>query len=96
MFNFDLTDELKSIIEKLAKKDKKRAEIINKKIRQIINSDFVSIQHYKNLRHDLKEFKAVHIDSSFVLVFKVDIAKNFILFVDFDHHDKIYKKRYGL
>ena len=93
MFNFNLTDELKAIIEKLAKKDKKRAEIINKKIRQIINSDDMSIQHYKNLKYDLKEFKAVHIDSSFVLVFKADIPNNFVLFVDFDHHDRIYKKR---
>ncbi len=96
MFDFNLTDELKLVIEKLAKKDKKRAEIINKKIRQIINSDNVSIQHYKNLKYELKEFKGVHIDSSFVLVFKVDIQKNFILFVDFDHHDKIYKKEYNI
>ena len=96
MFDFDFTGELRAIIEKLAKKDKKRAEIINKKIKKIINSDSISIQHYKNLRHDLKEFKAVHIDSSFVLVFNVDVAKNFILFVDFDHHDRVYKKRYEL
>lgn len=95
MFNFNITDELKAIIEKLAKKDKKRAEIINKKIRQIINSDNASIRHYKNLKYDLKEFKGVHVDSSFVLIFKVDIPNNFILFVDFDHHDRIYKKRYN-
>ena len=94
MFNFNLTDELKSIIEKLSKKDRKRAKIIPKKIEQIIRSDNVSIQHYKNLRYDLKEFKGVHIDSSFVLVFKIDIQKNFILFVDFDHHDRVYKKKY--
>lgn len=96
MFNFNLTDELKSITEKLAKKDKKRAEIINKKIKQIVNSNSISIEHYKNLRHGLKDFKRVHIDSSFVLVFKADIKNNFILFVDFDHHDKIYKKRYNI
>ena len=95
MFDFNLTDELKLIIEKLAKKDKKRTEIINKKIKQIINSDSTSIQHYKNLRHDLKDFKRVHIDSSFVLVFKVDISNNFILFVDFDHHDRIYNKKHN-
>lgn len=94
MFDFNLTDELKAIIEKLSKKDKKRAEIINKKIKQIVNSDVASIDHYKNLRYDLKEFKGVDIDSSFVLVFKADIQKNFILFVDFDHHDRIYKNKY--
>lgn len=95
MFKFTLTDELKSIIEKLVKKDKKRVEIINKKIKQIVNSDVAFIEHYKNLKHDLKDFKRVHINSSFVLVFKVDIKNNFILFVDFDHHDRIYKKSMG-
>ena len=92
MFDFDLTDELKIIIKKLVKKDKKKVEVINKKIKEIVNSDAQSIRHYKNLRHDLKEYKRVHLVRSFVLVFKVDISNNFILFVDFDHHDKVYKK----
>ena len=90
MFNFDLTDLLKAKIKKLVKKDKKKVEIINKKIKQIISCDHESIDHYKNLRHDLKDFKRVHIDKHFVLVFKVDKSKNFILFVDFDHHDRVY------
>jgi len=94
MFNFNLTDELKLIIRKLVKKDRKKAEIINKKIKEVIDSNKISINHYKNLRHDLKDFKRVHIDKSFVLIFKVDIQNNFILFVDFDHHDKIYKKKF--
>ena len=92
MFDFDISDELKIIIKKLSKKDKKRVEIINKKIKEIINCDHTSINHYKNLRYDLKEFKRVHIDNNFVLTFKVDLTNNFILFVDFDHHDKIYCK----
>ena len=90
MFNFDLSDELKFKIRKLVKKDKKRVEIINKKIKEVINSDLESIKHYKNLRYDMKEFKRVHIDSSFVLTFKVDLQNKFILFVDLDHHDSIY------
>ena len=90
MFNFDLSDLLKFKIKKLLKKDKKKVEIINKKIKEIINNDLESINHYKNLRQDLKEFKRVHIDKHFVLTFKIDYQNNFILFVDFDHHDKIY------
>ncbi len=93
MFDFDLTDELKAKLMKISKKDKKKAEIINKKIKEIINSDSISIEHYKNLRYDLKEYKRVHIDKHFVLTFKVDIPNNFILFVDFDHHDIIYKRK---
>lgn len=90
MFLYDLSDELRLKISKLAKKDRKRIEIINKKIKEIVNNDSETIKRYKNLRHDLNEYKRVHIDKSFVLTFKVDIASNFILFEDFDHHDKIY------
>ncbi len=91
MFDFDLSDELRIKLSKLVKKDKKRVEIINKKIKEIINRDKETIQHYKNLRHDLSEYKRVHIDEHFVLAFKIDLARKFVLFVDFDHHDLIYK-----
>lgn len=91
MFDFELSDKLKFIIRKLSKKDKKKAEIIDKKICEIVNSTPKSIQHYKNLKYDLKELKRVHIDSNFVLTFKVDIKNNFVLFVDLDHHDNVYK-----
>lgn len=93
MFDFNLSDELNLIIKKLVRKDKKKVEIINRKIKEIVNSDEQSIQHYKNLRHDLKDYKRVRINKSFVLVFKVDPSNNFILFTDFDHHDKVYKKK---
>ena len=90
MFDFDLSDELKIKIRKLVKKDKKKVEIINKKIKEIINNDNLTIERYKNLRYNLKEFKRVHIDNHFVLTFKVDKEKNFILFEDFEHHDNVY------
>ncbi|MEK6938367.1 MAG: addiction module toxin RelE [Nanoarchaeota archaeon] len=90
MFDFDLTDELKIVLRKLSKKDPKKVEIINRKIKEIINNNHLSVDHYKNLRHDLKHLKRVHIDSHFVLTFSVNKEKNFILFVDFDHHDNIY------
>jgi len=90
MFGFDLSDKLKLIITKLVKKDKEKVIIINKKIKEIVNNDAESIKRYKNLRHDLSDLKRVHIGKSFVLTFKVDLANNFILFYDFDHHDNIY------
>ena len=91
MFDFDISDKLKIKILKLIKKDKKRAEIIQKKITEIINNDSETIKRYKNLRYDLSDLKRVHIDEHFVLTFKVDLQNNFILFYDYDHHDKIYK-----
>jgi len=90
MFDFNISDELRLKLRKLVKKDKKKVQIINKKIKEVINKDLDSINHYKNLKYDLKEFKRVHIDKHFVLTFKVDYENNFILFVDFDHHDNVY------
>ena len=90
MFDFDMTDGLKLKVRKLLRKDKQKAEIINNKIREIVSCDSSEIGHYKNLRHDLKGYKRVHINTHFVLTFKVDKQTNFILFVDFEHHDKAY------
>tara|TARA_Y100000034_G_scaffold44576_1_gene54731 strand:- start:24250 stop:24525 length:276 start_codon:yes stop_codon:yes gene_type:complete len=91
MFSFDISNELKLLIKKLSKKDRKRVIILNKKIKQIINNDHNSIDRYKNLRHNLKEYKRVHIDKSFVLLFKVDKEENFIYFWKLMHHDKVYE-----
>jgi len=91
-FDYDFSDKLKGIIKKLRKKDPKKTEAIHKKVTQIINSDETAIEHYKNLRHDLSGEKRVHIEKSFVLTFKYDKNKKFILFLDLDHHDNIYKR----
>ncbi len=92
-FDYDLTDKLKDIVQKLRKKDARRCEILYNKIRQITQSDDVSIGHYKNLRHGMSDCRRVHIDSSFVLTFHYDPSRKFILFLDFDHHDRIYGKK---
>ena len=91
MFEFDLSDELKSKIAKLAKRSPKTVVAINKKIKQIINNDFETIDRYKNLKYELKDKKRVHTLTSFVLTFSVRKDENFILFIDFDHHDNIYR-----
>ena len=91
-FNFDLSDELKLLIKKLQEKDKIRIIILNKKIKEIINSNLDSIDRYKNLRYALSEYKRVHIDKSFVLIFKIDKEKNYILFDKLKHHNEIYRE----
>ena len=89
MYSHDIKPHLKKVLEKLSKKDKNQYEQILKKIEEIINSD--SIDHYKNLRHDMKDCKRVHI-GHFVIVFSFDAAQNLVSFEDYDHHDNIYKK----
>jgi len=89
-FDFDLSDELKLVIKRLQKKDKSRLVILNSKIKQIANNDLNSIDRYKNLKYGLSDYKRVHIDKSFVLIFKINKEKNHILFDKLKHHDDIY------
>ena len=90
MYDYEIKPFLQKILNKLSKKDKSLYEQVLIKIREIITS--FDIEHYKNLRHDLKELKRVHV-GHFVLVFKYDKQNDMIYFDDFDHHDVIYKKR---
>ena len=88
MYILERSDKLAKILQKLFKKDKVRYEAALKKIEEIANAE--NPQHYKNLCYDLKEFKRVHIDSHFVLIFKVDENKKVIRFEDLQHHDTAY------
>ncbi len=89
MYNFHISEHLLKILSKIAKKDKRLYEKILKKIDDILQSD--NLNHYKNLRHDMKDSKRAHI-GPFVLVFQYDKKTNTINFDDFDHHDKIYRR----
>ena len=88
MREFEIKPELDKKLVKLSKKDKSSYEAIMNKIQEIVDSP--NVEHYKNLRYDMKGSKRVHI-GHFVLVFSYNKSKDFISFEDYDHHDKIYK-----
>jgi len=87
MHKFEVSENLQEILKKLSKKNKNLYEQILGKMNEIVNS--YAIEHYKNLRYNLKELKRVHI-GHFVLVFRFNRQTNTLYFEDFDHHDKIY------
>jgi len=89
MHEFEIKLELNKKLLKLYKKDKIRYEAVLKKINEVVNSN--NVEHYKNLRHDMKDSKRVQL-GHFVLIFNYDETNNFISFEDYDHHDNIYKK----
>ena len=90
MYNFERSNKLIKILKKLFKKDKVRYEATMKKIQEVIRSE--NPQHYKNLSYDLSYFKGVHIDSHFVLIFKVNEKDKLIRFEDLQHHDTAYER----
>jgi mRNA interferase RelE/StbE/toxin YoeB len=85
MYDYSLSDALKEKLRKLYKKDRKRHEICMKKIEEILANP----EHYKPLRHEMKNLRRVHIEKSFVLVFT--FRNNLLEFLELEHHDKIYR-----
>jgi YafQ family addiction module toxin component len=82
-------EKLKKKLSILSRKDPKRYLILMKKVEEIITCN--NVDRYKSLRKPLQNFKRVHIDAHFVLVFKYEKNKDVVFFYDFDHHDNIYK-----
>lgn len=82
----EYSDEIVKKIVKVKKRDKIQYEAFCKKRDEILENPL----RYKNLQHDLSDKKRVHIYSSFVLVYSVDIKNNKVKFLDYEHHDNIY------
>jgi YafQ family addiction module toxin component len=90
MHNIEIDEDLHKILNKLYKKDRSRYEATIKKIEEVTNSD--NIDHYKNLKHNLKDYKRAHI-GSFVIIFRFNKTEDKIYFVYYDHHDNVYEWR---
>ncbi len=86
MYDLEIKEELDKIFKKLARKNPKQLQIINKKVAEIRSSPY----GYKFLRKPLNGFNRVHIDGSFVLIFKIDDDRRTIVLYYFDHHDFAY------
>lgn len=82
----DISGEIDKKFSRLAKKNKKQLEIINKKVQQILHNPY----HFKTLRGDMHGTRRVHIDKSFVLTYEIDEKNKIVKLLDYDHHDKIY------
>mgnify|MGYP001563495653 CR=1 FL=1 len=85
-YSIEVSEDLDKIFEKLNKKNKKQLEIINKKVKQILENSY----HFKPLRGDMHGARRVHIDKSFVLTYEIDEGRKVIRLLDYDHHDNIY------
>ncbi len=90
MYNLDVKPEADKIFKKLSKKNRKQLEIIYNKLQEIQLNPH---HDYKFLRAPLQMFNRVHIDKSFVLIFKIRHDKQIVEVWYYDHHDNIYKWR---
>ena len=87
MYDLEIKTEVDDLFRKLSKKNPKQLMIIDKKIQEIrLNPNRI----YKFLRKPLQTFNRVHIDKSFVLIFKILHERNTVVIYYYDHHDKVY------
>ena len=76
----------KKILTRLKSRDLGMVRAIDRGVEKILTNPMLG----KPLRHGLRNFRRVHIAGSFVLLFEV--SGNEVRLIDFDHHDRIYKK----
>ncbi|MEK7502951.1 MAG: type II toxin-antitoxin system RelE/ParE family toxin [Patescibacteria group bacterium] len=81
-----ISEKLNKILKKQKHKNPQVVSEIQKQIDKVLRFP----EFGKPLRHDMKNERRIHI-GSFVLVYK--IWKNEIHFLDFEHHDKVYKRK---
>ena len=84
-FTFVFSTEFKKVLEKLTRRDKQGLKKIETQIYKIVSNPIIG----KPRRNVLKNYRRVHVES-FVLVYKIE--NNEITFLDYDHHDRVYKK----
>jgi mRNA-degrading endonuclease RelE of RelBE toxin-antitoxin system len=88
MYEYEIKPSLLKKLKKIKNKDIKSYSNILNKINEIISS--LDIDHYKNLKKPLQDFKRVHVNSHFILTFSFHKEKHLIEFVDYRHHDDAY------
>ena len=89
MYKLKRKESIDKIFEKLAKKDIVALEAIQKKTKQIIEDPY----RFKPLSNKMKFIRRVHIMKHFVLTYQIIEQEKTVELLDYDHHDKIYRKK---
>lgn len=85
MYSLKIRPHLDVLFMKMEKQDKHRLELINKKVKQILEFPY----HFKPLRIPMHGLRRVHIDTSYVLTYSIDENSKTVTLEDFEHHDNI-------
>lgn len=81
--------KLEKQLNVFSKKDRNKYLIIKKKMEEIGQCD--NPDRYKNLRMPFQEFKEVHINTHFVLIFRYIKSIDTVVFEKFCHHKDAFR-----
>ena len=86
-YSLEMRDHLFTLFKKMEKKERQKLEIINKKVKGILEDP----HRYKSLKAPMQHMYRVHIGGSFVLIFSIDEKTKSVILEDFVHHDEAYR-----
>lgn len=84
-YTLDISEHLDRIFSKLSRKDKLQFEILNRKIREILEDPQIG----ESLTGNMAGQKSVHI-RNFVLVYEILENEGIVRLLDYGHHDDVY------
>ncbi len=90
MYAIDVQPRFKKKVKKI--KDKQKRRNIWNKMEDIASTLEDNPDHFKNLHPPLHEYKRVHVNGSFVMIFIVDEENKIVTFHNYAHHDDIYNE----
>ena len=85
----DQSESFLKTIKKLRKTDPQMYDRVKKKMIEVLDNP----EHFKPLSKVLKKYRRDHI-GAFVIAFRIIEENKKVKFVDYDHHDKIYKRSF--
>lgn len=85
-YELEIPEKLKKVFEKLKKKDKSRAEILKRRIKEILENPFIG----KPLTGDMVGVRRIHV-RPFILSYEILEDEKIVRLLDYDHHDNIYR-----
>ncbi len=87
MYNLEIKEGLDKKFKKIKKKDRGMIELIDRKVRDILDNPY----RFKPLKKPLQNKRRVHVGGAFVLIYKINEEERVVTLLEFDHHDNIYK-----
>jgi YafQ family addiction module toxin component len=94
MYDLEIKPTAVYKLKKLKKKDQKSFQNVISKLKEASILLETNPDHYKNLRKPLQDYKRIHVNKSFVLIFLVDEKNKKMIITNYEHHKRVYKKTY--
>ncbi|MBI3190576.1 hypothetical protein HYZ41_02640 [archaeon] len=76
--DLEMRGHLYKLFKKMEKKERQKLDIINKKVKEILEDPY----RYKPLKAPMQHMYRVHIGSSFVLIFSINEKKKTVILED--------------